>query len=1044
MIRIIHLSDFHLNDDNLFDWDTYIKSELINTIKSFADSTEPCFIVCTGDLIDKGGKGNIETAFNTFKEEVIEPILSETGLTKDHFILTPGNHDINRNADQVYEDSGLKAEFEKQGVKFLNAHTKKIIETDDKGGSQRMRAYSDFIKDFYSDCSNVKTTYLGTSFVFEENDIRIGFSSLNTAWCCYDDNDNKQGVYIGEPQYHKCLNEVSECDVKIAIMHHPIDWLKLERNSIAQWIYKDYNLFLCGHVHETETTLTTNLYNMLFVDIAPSFTNEIRSKSNSFANGFSIINYDSDKKLVEVYFYKYKLDERKYILNTDYVSDGVLSFPIFDRTTNNVDSIIYHSSDYIKKNHYPEFDSMLIPQKANVITSLLDAFVMPPITKHASETQKQITLSDLILNKSNVLILGGYESGKSVLLYRLVVEMNDNIAQYGKIPVYIDFNEIRNRELESIIKEYLDLQSHAVNTLLNANMIQLLIDNYNPIEEGKHIANKIYNFIKKHDVSCIATFATDIYDIPKPLRDNNEIAFEYYFLHHFRTENIRDLMIKWNPDQEFLHRNERISKMVNSFCSYSLPCTAMSVSLYLWSTENEKKEPVNQAVLLEIYIEIILEKLSTENIYQNTFDYDNKVMLLSYIAYRMRSDMECFLEENKGSVLDYSYSIGYDQYISFISDYLKILGWEERFDAEKLGQEFVKLKIFRKSVNTISFSHSCFYYYFLAKRMINFPDYKEHIINSDAYYKNDRIIDYYGGLSRSDEALLQFLVQKFEDYFSPVQIVYDSIDVDKCFTDIIEGAEPYSPRVESQEITNFVIDKPSDERIEKKLIKASDEKLSRITDDFNRNQILSPDKLIVMLGKALRNLDGVENIELRQKAYNLLIKNSIIFTVIVKETLASYANSHSGELPPSLSRVNNVEFFFRFMPVALQMSLNEIMGTTKLESIFEKKLKSDFSNKCSDVEKYFSLAMLWDSTGCKHEKEMKDMIKMVKRNSVRDYLYFKIRHYYDYKVTPGSPEEDVCLELLLRLTRRGRKLRYLSDTQIKKRIKNAKNARTDR
>ena len=1041
MIKIIHLSDFHLNDDNLSDWNTYIKSELINTIKSYTDSAEPCFIVCTGDLIDKGGKGNIETAFNTFKEEVIEPILSETGLTKDHFILTPGNHDINRNSDQVYEDSGLKAEFEKQGAKFLNAYTKKIIETDDKGGSQRIRAYSNFIKDFYSDCSNVKTTYLGTSFVFEENDIKIGFSSLNTAWCCYDDNDNKQGVYIGEPQYQMCLNDVRECDVRIAIMHHPIDWLKLEKNSIAQWIYKDYNLFLCGHVHETETTLTTNLYNMLFVDIAPCFTNEIRSKSNSFANGFSMINFDPDNRFVEVYFYKYKFDERKYILNIDYVSEGKLSFTFFDRTTDNVDSLINHASSFIKKNHYPEFDSMLIPQKANAITTLLDAFVMPPIIKHGSNDQINATLSSLILNESNVLVLGGYESGKSVLLYRLVIEMNDNIMQYGKLPVYIDFNEIRNRDLESIIKDYLDLQSHAVNTLLSINKILLLIDNYNPNEEGKYTANKIYRFLKRHKVLCIATYGTEMYDIlpTQSFTDNNEIAFEYFHMHHFRAENVKDLMNKWIPDQEFTRRNERISRMVNSFCSYSLPCTAMSVSLYLWSTENENKEPVNQAVLLDIYIEIILEKLSKVNIYHDSFDYDNKVMLLSYVAYRMRADLVAFLKKNNGDIIDYSYSIGYDQYVGFISDYLKTLGWEQRFDAEKLGQEFIKLKIFRRSVNTIRFAHSCFYYFFLAKRMIKFDDFKKEIISNENYYKNDRVIDYYAGLSRSDESLLGFLTARFEEFFAPVQTVYEEIDVDQCFTKIIEGVDNYSPKVESKTIKDVVLEKPSNDKLETRLIEVSDERLSKITDDFNRNQVLSPDRLIVMLGKALRNLDSVENIELKQKAYNLLVKNSIIFSVIVKDTLAAYANSHSGELPPSFSQVVNVESFFRFMPFALQWNLNDIMGTSKLESIFLRKLADDFN-----IERYFSMAMLWDNTGIKHSKEMKMMIKKVKRNSVLDYLYYKIRYYYYYRASEDSQEEQLCLELLLRLTKKGKKMKYLTDSQIKKQIRDAKSARSGR
>ena len=1048
MIKIIHLSDFHLNKDNLYDWNTYIKSELINVIKMNLETKQPCFVVCSGDLIDKGGLAynSIDDAFALFKTEVIEPILAETNLPLDHFIIVPGNHDIDRGADSDYEDSGLKKKFEEEGVKYLNSYTTGLMETEKKNGAERIRAYKSFEKELYHNFENVHTTYLGTSFIFDKYEQKIGFSCLNSAWCCYDENDFLHGVFIGEPQYNKCEKAIDGCNVKIAVMHHPIDWLKLEKSSIANWIFQRYDLFLCGHVHESETTLQSKLYNMLYVDIAPCFTNEIRQKSSSFANGFTIIDYDTTRRKIECYYYKFKFEERKYILNTDYVSDGVLTFNIFDKTTDNVNLLMNYASEYIRTKQYPVFDSMLIPQKANVIPSLQEAFVMPPIIKHGTENQQKVLLSDLAYNGSNVLVLGAYESGKSVLLYRLTLEMNENIAQYGKIPIYIDFNEIGNRSIESVIKEFSDLQSHAIKTLLDNNRILLLIDNYNPSEEGKHIAKKIYTFLKEYNVLCIATYSSDMCDIIPPSLTNgyNEIAFEYYHLHPFRTDNIKDLMGKWFPNQDILHRNEKIAKMVNSFCSYSLPCTAMSVSLYLWSTEKEDKEPVNQAVLLDVYIEIILEKLSENNIYHNSFDYDNKVMLLSYVAHRMRDDMEEFYKKNNGNILEYSYTVSYAQYINFISDYLKILGWDTRFDSEKLGQEFINLKIFRKSLNTIKFSHSCFYYFFLAKRMIKVADFRKEILDETNYYRNDRIIDYYGGLSISDEGLLEVLITRFDKYFEPVQQIYEEVDIDDCFTNIIEGNPSFIPQIESTNLKKVVIEKPTEENVEKKLIKVCDEKLSKITDDFSRNQMLYPDRFIVMMGKALRNLDSVENIELKQKAYNLLVKNTIIFAVIMKDSLASYANSHSGDLPPSLNHITNVEAFFRYMPFALQWNLNEVMGTSKLETVFAKKLVADFNNNHSDIEKYFSMAMLWDNTGTRYTKEMKKIIKTVKRNSVLDYLYFKIRYYYYYKVATESHNEDIYLELLLRLTRKRKTFPFLTDSQIKKQIREAKKNRNDK
>ncbi len=140
-------------------------------------------------------------------------------------------------------------------------------------------------------------------------------------------------------------------------------------------------------------------------------------------------------------------------------------------------------------------------------------------------------------------------------------------------------------------------------------------------------------------------------------------------------------------------------------------------------------------------------------------------MLLSFLAYKIHKDIEATNKQNNGEVLNETYSLDYNIYIDIISEYLDMLGLKNKFDAGRLGQEFVKLKIFRKSMNKVKFAHSCFYYFFLAKRMIKYPDFRDEILSDDNYYKNDRVIDYYGGLIRSDQELFCILSNHFEKFF---------------------------------------------------------------------------------------------------------------------------------------------------------------------------------------------------------------------------------------------------------------------------------------
>ncbi len=223
------------------------------------------------------------------------------------------------------------------------------------------------------------------------------------------------------------------------------------------------------------------------------------------------------------------------------------------------------------------------------------------------------------------------------------------------------------------------------------------------------------------------------------------------------------------------------------------------------------------------------------------------------------------------------------------------------------------------------------------------------------------------------------------------------------------------------------------------MLSVCDEKLSKITDDFNSNQELYPEKLIIMLAKALRNLDSVEDISLKKKAYNLFVRNSLIYTIIIKNILAKYVNSH-GELPPGFFEVRNIGAFFQYMPFNLQCNINEIMGTTKLEAIYSDKLCADFKQGKSDVEKYFSLAMLLDNTKTKHCKLVNRLISSVRKNCVRDYLYYKLLVFY-YYVAHNSQEEKLYLEMLVKLCKRAKRFPNSTKDKIKNLLKDNKNKR---
>ena len=198
-IRIFHISDFHLKRETLQDWEDYQRDSFIRFVNEH--KTTETFIVCSGDMVDKGGKyfGGIQEGLKKFQEYVINPIIQETQIPIERFIIAPGNHDIDRNADKDYTIAGVRAEIKSVGVNKINEYARQLLH--DKGEpAKRVAAYYEFASKLYNGLSNVKTSYLGAVHNFDIDGLKISFSSFNSVWDCSDDRDKEEGIAIGKEE----------------------------------------------------------------------------------------------------------------------------------------------------------------------------------------------------------------------------------------------------------------------------------------------------------------------------------------------------------------------------------------------------------------------------------------------------------------------------------------------------------------------------------------------------------------------------------------------------------------------------------------------------------------------------------------------------------------------------------------------------------------------------------------------------------------------------------------------------------------------------
>jgi len=736
MIKILHLTDFHLNKKTLNDWELSVKNTTINKLKEIHLEKPIDLIAFTGDLIDVGGKefGGATQAFQIFNVKVIEPIIKALNLSASQFFICCGNHDIVRDADGLRDELGSKNYFTSEEV--ITNFIIKANKTNSYEGIKRIEEYKKFEYEFYKDVKNKVQSIFESSFKLSVNGLEVGISLLNSSWRCFGKGDFGS-LLIGEQQLSLNLRYIKDCDLKIALIHHPLDWFSdVEKKIISGHITKDFDIVLFGHVHESSTTIQTGFNGTLFINVAPSGLNDIRSDSRTFSNGFSIV--ERDIKTIKCTYWRYNHEQKKYVLNTDAGDQGIFEQLIPAPKSKAFNDIIQQVLQNIREDHFCELDEHFIGVKAEVSQpSIKDSFVLPPINQglasNSDVPNDELTLQEVTKTSEHIMFFGAQESGKTSLLYRLIREYVDEFNLIQKIPAYIPFDELGNKEINTAIREYLRCSSDNVKTLITENKLVLLIDNLNYSDgaNNRDRINRLHRFKKENpNIQIIATAENDIIGfIPPDHMQNCKIGFNYFYIGSLRSREIKIIMKQWLPGENELKADEKLEKLVNTFRSYSLPNTAMSVSLYLWSLENREKKPINQAVLMEIYIELLLEKLSKENIYRDTFDFLNKMQLIAKIAHEM-------LIANRPN-----YTLSLSEFTKVIEEYLnKLVGFH--YDPQVIISYLFKRKMFVKtSDNLIKFPYQCFFHFFIAKRMEYDLDFKNYILEEDRYFRFPKQID---------------------------------------------------------------------------------------------------------------------------------------------------------------------------------------------------------------------------------------------------------------------------------------------------------------
>ncbi len=1008
MIRIIHVSDLHYSKDSSGQFNTKLMKPFIKSLKELNEAKKIDILCISGDLIDKGGLGfsSLEEALKRVKVAFLDVIEKELGLERSQIILCIGNHDVNTEKDEDYGDIGVATKLNSadEVAKLIEKNMNQF-----QPGLLRVEEFKTFEKQYYENTKGVTVTNFETLHELKIDRNVIGITVLNSAWRYYDSDEK---IIIGTDQLTRAINKQNSCDIKILLSHYSFSNLRdFEKKDLENTAAEQYQIQLFGHTHSQDVYLKRKpTAGIFFSDTSRGLNRaNIGSSDTDYKNGFSIIDLDIEHLEISFSSKVYSKQRNEYVLDTDLLGDAGVAY--FELQTNDNFSLLHKISDRICEQSSYQMDTHILSYGMETIApqNFNDIFVEPRFTDKKNtnpDEEKVVYLKEITDNTDhNFIVLGLKETGKTVLLDYLTKFYSESIHRNQIIPILIDFTQLpSSHKIETCISQTLGISIRAVPEFAKQNRIVLLFDNF----EGNNIylIKKIEEFLTQYpNTRFIATVQIDISGkIPLNLLNSslysNSTILE---LKYFNSKQITDLTNKWYSKSAFPNienKKKKILKLINSF---ELPRTPLLISMFLWIFETQEDyQPVNQATMLETFIEKMFKKHDFEQTLYSEFDFKNKESLLTEIALNM------YKNGND------NYSMSKADLLRFIVEYLKQRDFD--FNAEKILNEFIDIRLFDVDSDniesTVRFRFNCFFQYFLMKNLDK-KEFMDHVLENENYLYFYNELNLYSGLKRNKTDLLDEAISRMDHYFSDLQKQVDEkhISFDSFFETDTSLSEQLGKEKKELLLEEHKAEINKDiEIIDDKFYEESKRENKIAKKDMNLSPFQKMELSLVIAANILRNTEELPDPNKKYESFCEVLRCSLIYVTLYKQLFLDHIKKNEKEFDEEKQKESKM--ILSFLPMINEAFLEEQLGTAKLNPVIKKHISGILTKKdVSQLEKFSTVFLYSDFRGTDYLKIIKLYLAEIKGNYIRDMTLFKLVSYYYLR--SDSKQSDKELEKLI-------------------------------
>lgn len=977
-INLLLLSDIHFKNaypENEGKVLTAFVNDLQETMN--VDEKEYNYCIICGDLVHSGSS---DVTYQNFYDKIIRKVLIYVPLK--HILVTPGNHDLNRNV--------IEYDFE--------AHQKEIGDDYDESkfneavcDSQKLMVRKFKFFDTFCKQNLAIDSYNLASYYYTPNP-HVSFFFLNSALCSCGGANGVEDIGHLKIETSVISKWVQDNDgrKKILILHHPITFLvDVCQHELMSLLRSKIDIIISGHTHYEDVENVDNGNGVRYLKV----TSPQLCSTKEDQNGYSILKF-VDRELEYIQYRQFSNRNNKFLPGVDFSgsNDGCR---YFEKVKITVDDVVYN---HLKVAFEKDMESYgQIPEWADRTLTTI------PLNNVKREDEVIYDYVRILNYQQDYQIVAPEQFGSTCFARYLALKAWEEKREFW---LYLNTPDIKRFGIEKALK------ASAAECMLAVDDIKVVVfDNWNckNLDFQRHLNQlcKIYPKIKKVLISDVDDFVA----LKGLATEESYEGFCTLYMKELNTAAVRTIVHSINNSIEIGEENavlKRLNEDIVDLNMHKVPINCIQLLLSL--KNNLKKRPVNRVRLMDELLRVVFSNKGALY-YQSVIDERVCKYLLGYLC-------ELILRK-KHSEFAYDLSFSEEFFITQLASFAKK---EYEPSNIKLLLEILKSNqiIIENSKGRLRFRFVYWVYFFAAERMKLDDSFKEYMIIEFRVIYYPVIIEYYTGTDGARKDIIPLLVEALKQTADLVKEkvgIPDDFNPYECFKWITPEKERVATLDEiSEKVQNSNLpDDLKDAAIDKSynMIRPYNQQISQVFDEFYVNNLFL---LVRSASRALRNSEFVGG-ELKDDLLREIMhgwKEIQNVLILLAPALAKNGYSGLGGKNFKLDDTFPEEYNQCLSEIVLMLPFN-IVEWFRIDLISDKLLpilSTNIDNQDDEVLKHLTALMICAGQMENSEPVIKKYINGVHKNSF--YLYSIHRcllHYYRFRYL-DRPERHSMLELI--------------------------------